>query len=518
MSFDAHSRTLTLAVAGSGAMGRGIAQIAAQAGLRVLLFDAKPGAAESARETLAHTFETLRQKGKLADGQARQAAGALRVAQTIEALSEAQLVVEAIVEDLEAKRRLFQGIEAVVSPATVLATNTSSLSVTAIAAGCQHPQRVAGYHFFNPVPLMKVVEVVAGLKTDPAVLASLAALAERMGHLPVQAQDTPGFIVNHAGRGYGTEALKVLGEGVGAVQHIDAVLRAQAGFRLGPFELLDLTGLDVSVPVMETIYHQYFQEPRYRPSPLAAQRHAAGLLGRKSGEGFYRYEEGKPILAPAAQAPTERPASVWISTDDAALGAAARELARGLGAKLDDTARPREESLCIVTPVGEDVTRCLTRQGLDGRRVVGLDMLFPQDKRRALFFSPLASPGAMAGAQGLFAADGTPVSLFRDSAGLIAQRVVCVIVNIACDMAQQGIATPRDIDKAVMLGLGYPLGPLAWGDRLGGARVLQVLSSLTALTGDARYRPSPWLRRRAELGLPLQAAEPKHPLHPPHLP
>jgi 3-hydroxybutyryl-CoA dehydrogenase len=222
----------------------------------------------------------------------------LQPAADVQGLAACDLVVEAIVERLDVKQALFRELEAAVGPDCVLATNTSSLSVTAIAAGLERPQRFAGYHFFNPVPLMKVVEVIAGLKTDAAVCEGLATYARQMGHTPVQAQDTPGFIVNHAGRGYGTEALRIVGEGVADFATIDRILRDQVGFRLGPFELMDLTALDVSHPVMESIYRQYYEEPRYRPSVITAQRLAAGMVGRKSGEGFYRYLEARRRCRP----------------------------------------------------------------------------------------------------------------------------------------------------------------------------------------------------------------------------
>src|SRR5690606_10302928 len=214
------------------------------------------------------------------------------------ALAGCDLVVEAIVERLDAKRALFAELEGIVGEGCVLASNTSSLSVTAIAAGCARPQRVVGWHFFNPVPLMKVVEVVNGARTEPGIVDDMVALSRATGHLPVVAQDTPGFIVNHAGRAYGTESLKALSEGVADVPTIDRILREQvgfdgSGFRLGPFELMDLTGLDVSHPVMESIYRQFYDEARFRPSVITAQRVAAGLLGRKTGEGFYRYADGK---------------------------------------------------------------------------------------------------------------------------------------------------------------------------------------------------------------------------------
>lgn len=503
MIFDPHSSELQIAVVGTGAMGRGIAQIAAQSGVTVLLHDALAGAAQKAREALLATFDTLKQKGKLSADDAERAGTRLRVVGSLDALAGVSLVVEAIVEDLDAKRALFRTLEALVGESCVLATNTSSLSVTAIAAACAHPERVAGYHFFNPVPLMKVVEVIDGVRGRRDVGDALMALARRMGHLPVRAKDTPGFIVNHAGRGFGTEALRLLGENIAEPHVIDAVLREQAGFKLGPFELLDLTGLDVSVPVMEVIYHQYFEEPRFRPSPLAAQRRVAGLLGRKTGEGYYRYVEGRAVPVPDAPVPGARPASVWVGAAEPALAELARELLTALGAPIESGARPSEAALCIVTPLGEDVTACCAREALDATRAVGLDMLFANDRQRSLMLSPVTSAAVRDAAHGLLASDGARVAVLRDSAGLIAQRVVATIVNIGCDIAQQGIAEPADIDRAVTLGLGYPHGPLAWGDRLGAATVLKVLNNMLALSGDPRYRPSPWLRRRAALGVSL---------------
>jgi 3-hydroxybutyryl-CoA dehydrogenase len=235
-------------------------------------------------------------------------------ANALSELSDCSLVVEAIVERIDIKKGLFAELEAIVGSQAVLATNTSSLSVTAIAADLKYPQRFAGFHFFNPVPLMKVVEVIAGLKTDPSVCDALTRFARQMGHTPVQAQDTPGFIVNHAGRGYGTEALRIVSEGVADFATIDRILKDQAGFRLGPFELMDLTALDVSHPVMESIYHQYYEEPRYRPSVITAQRLAGGVVGKKVGEGFYRYENGVPQVAPENAVPliAEMP-PVWVS-------------------------------------------------------------------------------------------------------------------------------------------------------------------------------------------------------------
>ena len=262
---------------GAGAMGRGIAQMMVQAGSQVLLLDAQPGMAQSACHGVVLQWQRMVEKGHIDAAQADAFARKLAPVDTLAALADCDLVVEAIVERLDAKQALLRELEGLLRPDAALATNTSSLSVTAIGAALQRPQRFAGLHFFNPVSLMKLVEVVPGLRTDPALCTALAELVRQMGHTPVQAQDTPGFIVNHAGRGYTTEALRVVGEGVADFATVDRILRDQVGFKLGPFELLDLTGIDVSHPVMESIYHQYHEEPRYRPSPWLRRRGAIGL-------------------------------------------------------------------------------------------------------------------------------------------------------------------------------------------------------------------------------------------------
>ncbi|HEY6099896.1 MAG TPA: 3-hydroxyacyl-CoA dehydrogenase [Anaeromyxobacter sp.] len=494
---------LVCGVVGCGAMGRGIAQVAAQAGATVRLLDARPEAAGEARASVAAALEKLVAKGKLAKDEATAAAGRLAVCAALSGLAGCDVVVEAIVEDLEAKRALLRTLEPIVGERCILASNTSSLSVTALAAGLARPGRVAGFHFFNPVPVMRVVEVVAGLLTEPEVVDRLAAFAGRMGHTAVRAKDTPGFIVNHAGRGFGTEGLRVLAEGVTGVEDLDRILRDTAGFKLGPCELMDLTGIDVSHPVMESVYRQFYDEPRFRPQPLTRQMLAAGLLGRKTGRGFYTYVDGAAVRSPEAPAPSSRPPSVWVSRARPELGRRIAERVGKLGGRLDEGQAPAAESLCVVTPLGEDATTLAARERLDASRTVAVEALFDDARRRVVMTTPATAPAARDAAHGLLGADGVPVSVIRDSPGLVTQRVVATIVNIACEIAQQRIAAPADVDRAVVLGLGYPHGPLAWGDRLGPATVLGILESLQAATGDPRYRPSAWLRRRAQLGLSL---------------
>jgi 3-hydroxybutyryl-CoA dehydrogenase len=503
---DANRSDLVLGVVGAGLMGRGIAQIAALAGVEVLLFDARAEAAAEARTAIAQTLSMLVDKGKLAAGAAAAATERITAAGDLGAFSRCHVVVEAIVENLDAKRDLFQKLEAVVAQDCLLASNTSSLSVTTIAAACRLPERVAGFHFFSPVPLMKIVEVIDGVLTAPWVSEALTALARRMGHTPVRAKDTPGFIVNHAGRGFLTEALRIVGEGIADFATVDRILRTAAGFRLGPFELLDLTGLDVSHPVMESIYNQYYQEPRYRPSPIARQRLAAGLLGRKSGRGFYTYVDGKPQTPAATQAPAASEVAIWISRRDGALHAALSQRLEATGVRLDRGDRPAQGSACIVLPRGRDATSTALDERLEPTRTVALDPLF-LDRQATLMTTPVTAAEARDAAWAALAATGLPVSVIHDSPGFVVQRVLAMIVNIACDIAQQRVATPQDIDRAVTLGLGYPKGPLELGDALGASTVLGILDAMHDFYRDPRYRPSPWLIRRARLGVSLLTPE-----------
>ena len=498
-----------VAIIGAGAMGRGIAQIAAQAGSQVWLLDTQAGAAQQAREALGVQWDKLQAKGKCSAEQMQQWRAALHVAGSVSDLATAELIVEAVVERLDVKQALFAELEEVASPQAVLVSNTSSLSIAAIAANLRQPGRVAGYHFFNPVPLMRVVEVVASVRTDTEVVERLVRYAQAMGHQAVVAQDTPGFIVNHAGRGYGTEALRLLGEGVCDVATTDRILRDQAGFRLGPFELFDLTGLDVSHPVMESIYQQYYAEPRYRPSVITAQRLAAGLVGRKKGQGFYRYVDNQPQPVAEAAAPSvpDLP-PVWVSPK-AARRAELLQWLKDQQLAIETGAVASSKALIVVAPLGFDVTTLAAVEGLDASRTVGIDLLLPDaaTKRRVVATNPATRQDMRQAAHALFARDGKPVSMIRDSAGFVTQRVLAAVVNIASDICQQDICSPADLDLAVSLGLGYPSGPLAWGDALGPNNVLEILFNMQTVYGDPRYRPSPWLRRRAALGLSLLHTE-----------
>ena len=496
---DPNRSDLVAGVAGAGTMGRGIAQVLAQCGARTLLFDAQPGAARKAKDSIAQALAKLVEKGRLGAAAADTSVGRIEIIDSVEGLAPCHVVVEAIVEDLGAKQKLFSTLEQAVKGDCILASNTSSLSVTAMAAACKRPGRIAGYHFFNPVPVMKVVEVVDGVLTEPWASDALTALARRFGHTPVRCKDTPGFIVNHAGRAFVPEALRVLSEGIADFAAIDRILVDAAGFRLGPFGLMDLVGLDVAHAVMKSMYQQYFEEPKYRPSFLAEPRVAAGLLGRKTARGWYEYDKNSAALrTPEAPAPGARPNAVWAVPE-------LKELMVELGAR--PALKPTPDAVCFVAPLGADATTSALELGLDPVRTVAVDPLFGFSKRRTLMKTPVTSEKTIQSAHALLAADGVPVSVINDSPGFVAQRVVAHIVNVGCDIVQMRIATPEDLDRAVTLGLGYPRGPLAMGDAVGPKRILAVLEAMHDCYQEPRYRPSPWLRRRAALGVSLLKEE-----------
>ena len=509
MPLDPNRPDLLLGVIGTGAMGRGIVQVAATGGINVLMTDARPGAAQEARDFIAKMIGRAAEKGSLSRDEADAAAARIKIVDKLSDFKSCHVVVEAIVENLEAKRQLFAELEEIVGPECILTTNTSSLSVTTIAAKLRAPQRFAGLHFFNPVPLMKLVEVIDGLQTEDWVSQALMVIGKRMTREPVRLTDAPGFLVNQVGRGFTLEAAHLVHEGIASFADVDRVMRDVGAFRMGPFELMELTGLDVTQPASELIYNQFFQEPRYRPNLIMRARYEAGVLGRKTNKGFYDYDaEMKAVVPPEPAPPADKPETIWVSRADARGHEILTALLSKLGASIETGAIPSPNALILVTPIGEDATTCATEQGLDPKRTVAVDTLFPLVKRRTIMATPITDPAYRRSAHGLLAADGVPVTVCRDSPGFIAQRIVAMIVNIGCSIAQSRTAEPADIDKAVTLGLNYPNGPFRFGDVLGPKRVHQVLSAMYRLYGDPRYRPNIWLTRRAAMNVSLLTPEP----------
>jgi 3-hydroxybutyryl-CoA dehydrogenase len=488
-----------LGIAGAGAMGQGIAQVSAAGGLQVVLLDANPGAADKAIATIRGRFARLVEKGQMTDEAAEAAGARLTAAQAVADFAPCDAVVEAIFEDLEAKRSLFRTVEAAVGPDCLIASNTSSIPIASIARACERRARIAGLHFFNPVPLMKLVEVITGPETGAATAEVLAVLGKRMGRVPVTVKDAPGFLVNMGGRAFTTEGLRITHDTIATPSQIDAIMRDCRHFRMGPFELMDLTGIDVNFPVSQIVYDGYMQDPRIKTAPLHKALFDAGRFGRKTGAGWYDYDaKGQPLERPSPDHETSAaPAkTVALAEADERLSAFCAET--GLKIAKDDGAAP-----ILAAPIGEDATSVAARTGADFRRLVALDLLCDTGKRVTIMTAPGADPTIRDSVAAALAAGGRKVTAIKDSPGFVAQRMAAMVANLGCYMAEIGLASPADIDTAMKLGLNYPLGPLELAADMGPAATRRILEQLQAITGEDRYRPTPWLRRRAALGLPI---------------
>lgn len=503
MPADPNSNDYSLGVLGAGAMGRGIVQVAAAGGMNVKVFDARRESVEDAVAFIGNMFSRAAERGRMTAAEAAAATARVHPVESLSDFADCDAVVEAVVENLDVKRAVFAELEAIVADDAILASNTSSLSVTTIASSCTHPNRVAGFHFFNPVPLMPLVEVIAGVLTDDWVTESLMQIGRRMTREPVRVNDAPGFLVNQVGRGFNIEAAHIVQEGIADTVSIDRIMRDAGGFRMGPFQLMDLTGLDVTHPATKLIYEQSFHEARFRPAMLMETRMAAGRLGRKSGAGFYAYDDGKMVEEPEALAPSYDGRKIWVSPVEADGHAMVSAYLRDVGAAIDAGERPGPDSIILVTPVGDDATTTALAQGLDPVRTVAVDTVVGFDMRRTLMTTPVTDPAYRMAAHAVMAMGDVPATVVRDGPGFVAQRIVAMICNVGCSVAQFGVASPEDIDKAVTLGLNYPYGPLAFGDKIGPDKILRILEGIHGLYRDPRYRPSPWLTRRARLGVSL---------------
>lgn len=492
-----------LGVVGAGAMGSGIAQVALTGGIRVRLSDTNPAQLENARRTLFQRLDRLAEKGEAKPDQIAQAKNRLELVDGATALAPCGVVIEAIIENLEAKQSLFRAVEAVVDEHAIIASNTSSIPIASIAQACRHRRRIAGMHFFNPVPLMRLVEIIASADTDPITADRLAELGMRLGRTPVKVKDAPGFLVNFGGRAYYQEALHILQENAAGAEDVDLVMRECCGFRMGPFELLDLTGMDVNYPVSEIVHKGYWYDPRVKTTPLHESMYLAGRFGRKTGQGFHRYDaDGKKLPAVAPQpAAAVKPARVVVPEPRQDL------LALALAAGVETRAPDDGASPILTAPWGEDCTTMCARLGLDPRRSVAIDLSHDTAKRITMMMAPSGATAVGDSVAALLRAAGRKVTRIKDSPGFIAQRITAMIANLGCEMAQMGLASPADIDKAMQLGLNYPAGPLALAQKLGVKRTYEIMSRLFEITGSDRYRPSLWLRRRALLDLPADTLD-----------
>jgi 3-hydroxybutyryl-CoA dehydrogenase len=488
-------------------MGAGIAQVAATAGHRVLLFDTRMGAADTAAKSLAATFDTLTSKGKLPSDVAKAAAARITPVHALGDCVSAALVVEAIVEDLDVKRKLFAELEVIVAADAILATNTSSLSVTSLAAGLKRPGRVVGMHFFNPAPILPLVEVVSGLATRPDVAQTVHATAAAWGKSPVHASSTPGFIVNRCARPFYGEAWRLLGERVATAATIDAVMREAGGFRMGPFELMDLIGHDVNFAVTTSVWQAYHGDPRYTPSVLQRELVDAGFHGRKTKRGVYDYAEGaaRPVAATAPACASPSRISVRGELGNAA--PLAERIAKS-GVALDTAPADSAFPHGVLDAAGTMLALTDGRTATDRAKAIGIADLVVFDlaadystcARLAVACADTCSDAARERAIGALQGAGIAVSLVDDVAGLVVMRAVAMLANEAADAIVQGVASARDVDTAMQKGVNYPRGPIEWADAIGVARVRDVLVNLRGHYGEERYRISPLIERRCASG------------------
>jgi len=504
MNPQALSTQTRVAVIGAGAMGAGIAQVAAGAGHSVWLFDSRDDAAAQAIAGIRAQFDKMAAKGKLSSAQAQAAGERLQVAQHLSELADADLVIEAIVENLQAKHQLFADLEQVVSSHCILASNTSSISITAIGAALQHPERLAGLHFFNPAPLMALVEVISGLATQREVATKLHATAIAWGKTAVHAKSTPGFIVNRVARPYYGEALRLRGEGAADCATLDALMREAGGFRMGPFELMDMIGLDVNYAVTRSVWQAFYNDPRFQPSLQQQELVDAGFLGKKTGRGFYDYRAGADKPAAATEAAQPVPAHIVVCGDSAAASALALRLSAAqvtfARATSPDGRIAQAGAAVLFVTDGRSASERAAHNGIAGTVLIDLALDYQQASRLALALAGQCSAAAAQAAIGLLQAAGLQVSVLADVPGLAVMRSVAMLANEAADAVYQGVCSAEEADAAMRLGVNYPLGPLAWADRVGVPVIREVLTHLAASYGEDRYRISPLLQRQVYLG------------------
>ncbi|WP_343728597.1 3-hydroxyacyl-CoA dehydrogenase [Duganella sp.] len=530
----------TVAVIGSGAMGAGIAQVAAVAGYTVRLYDTRPEAVDKAIAGIAAALDKLVAKERMRAADCTAAIARLHAAATLADVADAGMVVEAIVEDLAAKRTLFAQLEDIVAGDCILATNTSSISVTAIAAGLRLPGRVAGMHFFNPVPLMALCEVVSGLATEAGVAQAVFDTAAAWGKSPVHARSTPGFIVNRLARPFYAEGWRLLSEQAADAATIDAVMREAGGFRMGPFELMDLIGHDVNFAVTQSVFNAYFGDPRFTPSVLQQEMVNAGFLGRKAGRGCYQYGDNGTAMAAAPAAVADgaggRHAAAWVAAEapqpkpeyvsytiergaaHAVGGAVVDALANRLRAAGIEIAQRKMPETIRHTGAHDDAPafhcngaaiyltdgRSATQRARDNQHpdtvLFDLALDYGSARRVAVACADQCAPSAYNAVVGLLQAAGFIVTRLDDVPGMAVMRTVAMLANEAADAVNQGVCSAAAADTAMQKGVNYPRGPLAWADAIGIGQIVRVLANLAASYGEDRYRLSPLLRRRHASG------------------
>lgn len=500
-------QSTVVGVIGAGAMGAGIAQVAAQAGHQVKLYDNREGVAQSAIDIMAKQMAKLVERKKFTSEQVQQILARLHVADSLNDLADAGLVVEAIVENIDVKKAIFDTLESVCAANCILASNTSSISITRLAAGMKHPERLVGMHFFNPAPIMKLVEVVSGLATDSKVATCIYETAVNWGKKPVYAASTPGFIVNRVARPFYAESFRLRQEQVADCATLDALLKGAGGFRMGAFELTDMIGHDVNYAVTCSVFDAYYGDFRFQPSLIQKDLVDAGFLGRKTGQGFYAYQEGaaNPEAQVVSVSPSTDVSSIKceVSEDVGHLAGLVERLSQA-GIQVKKASGLAKGYLKIGRALlsltdGRMACERAKDEQLSNLVLVDLALDYQSATHIALSRSALTSQEAFNDVVQCLDLVGIKVSEVVDSPALVVMRTVAMLANEAADAVLQGVATAEGVDTAMCFGLNYPKGPLAWADSVGVAEIETVLRHLQQSYGEDRYRPSLLVRRIALL-------------------
>lgn len=503
-----------IGVIGAGTMGSGIALVALYAGCEVYIQDAFPQMLEKAGEYLRAYLEKKNQLDRVSK---------FHLVRKLEDLAPVQVVIEAAPEKLDLKSEIFRQLDVICSPSTIFATNTSTLSVTAIASTIQHPERVAGMHFFNPAPVLPLVEIVRAARTNQETIDRLVELTQALGKTPVVTGDTPGFIVNRVARPFYGEALRLLGEGVANHELIDRIVEQGAGFKMGPFRLMDLIGIDINAGAMRSMYEQTFGEPRYRPHWIQMQKLAEGALGRKTGLGFYDYQSGE------VQKTEEKISSIGggsghLLVSDGTWAPGLGDLCIKASYKIDSVPDSAEKPAACFVVAGraEEAARLVAwyDQSLPAdvplfiqcgdislseaqtwvahpERLIGFDGLFLEGTLVPLVQSSRLASEIRAQSEKIFQQLGKGIAWVKESPGLVLPRILCQLVNEAAFAELEGVADGATIDLAMRLGVNYPHGPLEWGKAIGYDKVLAVLDHLYNEYHEERYRACILLRQWA---------------------
>ena len=480
-------------VVGAGTMGIGICEVAANHGQKVVLFDVNQEQAQNALKKLQERLMKRAFRGKITKQQVNDIIGRIELVDDLAHFNTCDLVIEAIIENLEIKQELFQKLEIITSSLALLASNTSSISITAIAAGMKDPSRLFGLHFFNPAPVMKLVEVISGLQTSPEYLQPAKAMCKAWKKIPVKANSTPGFIVNRVARSFYGEPLKMLQEQLASFYHIDAVMTEAAGFRMGPFALMDLIGIDINYAVSQTVYQAMFNDPRFRPSLIQGEMVNANTLGKKTSQGFYNHQDG-----------AAKPKAEYAHSE----------------AEFDQITVPENETFfsemfcsfehnnrkwkgdqviisgCHILLADGRLARDIELQ--TGKPTCLVDLSFDYSKSQSVnvCFGPQVNTYMQNRIVAVFNHINKKVLVSKDQPGLIALRTIVMLINEAADAVFNGVCSAKDVDLAMRYGVNYPKGLLAFAAQLGWSHVAQTLENLQQWFGDDRYRLSPYIRNQ----------------------